>query len=79
VHPEKWKKGIGRALLSASLDQVRKCKFDQITLWVLEGNQRARSFYESFGFIHDGAMKDDDDGKSFAVREVRYRLNLQTV
>src|SRR5207244_1145094 len=58
-----WEKGIGRALLSASLDQVRKCKFDQITLWVLEGNQRARSFYESFGFIHDGAMKDDDDGK----------------
>jgi L-amino acid N-acyltransferase YncA len=24
VHPEKWEKGIGRALLSASLDQVRK-------------------------------------------------------
>jgi L-amino acid N-acyltransferase YncA len=79
VHPEKWGKGIGRALLSASLDHVRKCKFDQVTLWVLEANQRARSFYESFGFIQDGAMKDDDDGKSFAVREVRYRLNLQTV
>ena len=79
VHPEKWEKGIGRALLSASLDQVRKREFNQVTLWVLEANQRARSFYESFGFIHDGAMKDDDDGKSFAVREVRYRLNLQTV
>ena len=79
VHPEKWKKGIGRALLCASLDQVRKCKFDQITLWVLEGNQRARSFYESFGFIQDGAIKDDDHWKSFAVREVRYRLNLQTI
>ena len=35
VHPEKWKKGIGRALLSASLDQVRKCKFDQVTTLVL--------------------------------------------
>jgi GNAT superfamily N-acetyltransferase len=78
VHPEKWGKGIGRALLSTSLEQVRKREFNQITLWVLEANQRARSFYESFGFIHDGAIKDDDHWKSFAVREVRYRLNLRT-
>lgn len=77
VHPEKWKKGVGRALLSASLDEVRKREFDQVTLWVLEANQRARLFYESFGFTPDGAMKDDDQWKSFAVREVRYRLNLQ--
>jgi ribosomal protein S18 acetylase RimI-like enzyme len=77
VHPEKWGKGIGRALLSASIDQVRKREFDRVTLWVLEANQRARSFYESFGFIHDGAIKDDDHWKSFAVREVRYRLDLR--
>jgi len=79
VHPEKWKKGIGRALLSASLDQTRKRKFDQLTLWVLEGNQRARSFYESFGFIQDGAVKDEDHWKTFAVREVRYRLNASVL
>jgi ribosomal protein S18 acetylase RimI-like enzyme len=77
VHPEKWQKGIGRALLSASFDHIRKCAFDQVTLWVLEANQRARSFYESFGFTQDGAIKDDDHWKSFAVREVRYRRNLQ--
>jgi L-amino acid N-acyltransferase YncA len=77
VHPDKWKKGVGGALLSASLDEGRKCKSDQVTLWVLEGNQRARSFYESFGFIQDGAIKDDDCWKGFVVREVRYRLNLQ--
>jgi L-amino acid N-acyltransferase YncA len=76
VHPEKWEKGIGRALLSASLGEVRKCAFEQVTLWVLEANQRARSFYESFGFIQDGAIKDDDHWKSFAVREVRYRFDL---
>ena len=79
VHPEKWKQGIGRALLSESLDQVRARKFDQLTLWVLEGNQRARSFYESFGFIQDGAVKDEDHWKTFAVREVRYRLNASVL
>jgi ribosomal protein S18 acetylase RimI-like enzyme len=77
VHPEQWRKGIGRALLSASLDQIQNGKFDQVTLWVLEGNQRARSFYESFGFTQDGAIKDDAHWKSFAVREVRYRRNRQ--
>jgi ribosomal protein S18 acetylase RimI-like enzyme len=77
VDPERWEKGIGRALLSASLEEVRKREFSQLTLWVLEANQRARSFYEMFGFIPDGVTKDDDHWKSFAVREIRYRLNLR--
>ena len=77
VHPEKWGKGIGRTLLSTSLREVQKRYFDQLTLWVLEANQRARSFYESFGFMQDGAIKDDEQWKDFAGREVRYRLNLR--
>jgi RimJ/RimL family protein N-acetyltransferase len=56
--------------------EVRKRKFDQVTLWVLEANQRARLFYESFGFVKDGTTKDDDHWKTFVIREVRYRLNL---
>jgi ribosomal protein S18 acetylase RimI-like enzyme len=76
VHPEKWRMGMGRALLSASLEEVRRREFDRVTLWVLEANGRARSFYESFGFTPDGAIKDDEHWKSFAVREVRYRLDL---
>jgi ribosomal protein S18 acetylase RimI-like enzyme len=77
VHPDKWGKGIGRTLLSTALGEVRKREFDQLTLWVLEVNQRARSFYESFGFMQDGAIKDDDQWKDFPVREVRYRLDLR--
>jgi L-amino acid N-acyltransferase YncA len=30
VHPEQWQKGIGRALLSTSLDEVRKREFDKL-------------------------------------------------
>jgi ribosomal protein S18 acetylase RimI-like enzyme len=77
VDPEQWRKRIGRALLSASLDQIQNGKFDQVTLWVLEANQTARSFYESVGFTQDGSIKDDDHWKSFAVREVRYRRNVE--
>jgi ribosomal protein S18 acetylase RimI-like enzyme len=77
IDPDNWRKGIGRALLSASLGEVRNRDFDQVTLWVLEANGRARSFYESFGFIHNGAIKEDDHGKDFVLRELRYRLNLR--
>jgi ribosomal protein S18 acetylase RimI-like enzyme len=77
VHPEKWKEGIGRALLSVTVDRARERGFQQVTLWVLEANRRARGFYDSFGFSHDGATKDDDHWEGFVVREVRYRLNLR--
>jgi ribosomal protein S18 acetylase RimI-like enzyme len=69
--------GIGRALLFASLDEIQKRAFDRVTLWVAEANKQARLFYRAFGFTPDGAMKDDDHWKSFAVREVRYRLELK--
>jgi ribosomal protein S18 acetylase RimI-like enzyme len=77
VNPEQWGKGIGRALLAASLDRVQKCEFDEITLWVLEANRRARDFYQSFGFTEDGATKADDQGQGFVVRELRYRRSLR--
>ena len=77
VHPEQWGKGIGRTLLSTSVEELGKRAFDHLTLWVLEANQRARSFYESFGFMQDGAIKDDEQWKDFAVREVRYRRKLR--
>ena len=77
VDPNHWKHGIGRALMAASLGEIRKRDFDQLTLWVLEGNRRAQSFYQTFGFIQDGPPRDDDHWKNFVVREVRYRLDLR--
>jgi ribosomal protein S18 acetylase RimI-like enzyme len=77
VEPDKWRKGIGRAMLSAALDELRKRQFEDVTLWVLEANQRARLFYESFGFIPDGAVQDNNRWQAFTVRELRYRLDLR--
>jgi GNAT superfamily N-acetyltransferase len=77
VHPDKWKRGFGRVLLSASIDQARERGFDEITLWVLEGNQRARVFYEHLGFTPDTTVKDIKHPEGFTIREVRYRLNLK--
>jgi ribosomal protein S18 acetylase RimI-like enzyme len=41
-----------------------------VTLWVLEDNRHARSFYENQGFEFDGTVKTIELGK--LINEVRY-------
>lgn len=61
VVPHLWGRGIGSALMSqAPLHEV-------VSLWVSEGNHRARAFYAHHGFSPDGAR---DDGHHVPVIRV---------
>ena len=73
--PAAWDQGIGRQLMTAALGRLGEAGFDQVTLWVLDTNTRARRFYEAGGWHADGAAKRDD---SFGVpmTEVRYRTSV---
>jgi RimJ/RimL family protein N-acetyltransferase len=73
--PDAWGKGLGRELMAAALTHLAKLAYGQVTLWVLDTNARARSFYEAAGFRPDGAVK-VDDSLGFSLREVRYRRTL---
>jgi GNAT superfamily N-acetyltransferase len=46
--------GVGRALMDATVHWLRGRGLYPIRLWVLEGNARARAFYERYGFRLDG-------------------------
>ena len=47
----------------------------EVSVWVLDTNQRGRAFYERMGLTLDGAAKTDTlDG--FPLTEVRYRAAL---
>jgi GNAT superfamily N-acetyltransferase len=70
-----WGQGLGRALMSTGLALLRSAGFFVATLWVLDANERARTFYEAGGWIPDGGRKQDDT-LGFPVREVRYRRRL---
>ncbi|MET7362383.1 GNAT family N-acetyltransferase [Streptomyces sp. NPDC005562] len=75
AHPEQYSTGVGRALL---LECVARCTADShaaLRLWVVEGNARARRFYERFGFAADGALDPQTVG-DMAVPELRYRRDL---
>lgn len=75
VDPSAWRTGAGRLLLEASSSLLREAGFSRATLWVLEGNDRARCFYERLGWRTDGSTKIDDRG-DFTLTEVRYATTL---
>jgi ribosomal protein S18 acetylase RimI-like enzyme len=74
VHPDAWSSGVGRALIERGELELR-ASYDEATLWVLEDNPRARSFYEAAGWSADGATKSDERW-GVRARELRYRKNL---
>ena len=61
VLPERWGTGLGHRLLEQAGDVS--------SLWVLEGNARARQFYEAHAFRPDGTSKVLDLGAP--VTEIR--------
>jgi GNAT superfamily N-acetyltransferase len=55
--PGAWGRGVGRALLQTTLDDLGGRGYRAGVLWVLEMNARARRFYEAAGWTADGATK----------------------
>ena len=70
--PEYWGKGYGKRLFSAAVEQLETMGCCDLFLWVLEGNQRARAFYERMGFRPSGTCVEDKIG-GMPVREMQYR------
>jgi GNAT superfamily N-acetyltransferase len=74
VDPARQRTGIGRSLLSASTDRLRDSGMSVATLWALETDERARSFYERVGWKPDGKRKSEPI--SDLITDLRYRLVL---
>jgi GNAT superfamily N-acetyltransferase len=75
VDPLHWRRGLGGALCRSVVSWARASGFEELTLWVLEVNERARAFYRAFGFEEDGAEKVDEGTKEHLVAH-RYRIRL---
>ena len=75
VLEEFWNLGIGRTLMANSLIALERDGFGSVKVWVLETNQRARAFYEKFGFKTDGLRK-TENRENFELQEIRYDMIL---
>jgi GNAT superfamily N-acetyltransferase len=72
VDPAYMRTGVGRLLIAAARERLRGLGVTAASLWVLDGNARARRFYERDGWRFDGTRRTRTYGDA-PVEEVRYR------
>ena len=70
VHPSAWRSGIGRSLVDAVVDELRKRGAAYAVVWTFAENVRGRRFYEAVGWSLD------DEGEWEGLSTVRYRRQL---
>ena len=69
LHPRAWGSGVARELMRTVLDGLDS---SSVTLWILEGNERAQHFYRRHGFQHDGTERIDEIGGR-PLTQLRFR------
>jgi ribosomal protein S18 acetylase RimI-like enzyme len=75
VDPEFICAGVGRLLMTAARERLCGLGVREASLWVLDGNVRARRFYERDGWGFDGTRRTSTYA-NVPVEEVRYRRTL---
>lgn len=74
--PQYMGKGYGKNLLDAVVGELAELGFQDIFLWALKKNLRARKFYEKNGFILTGhSMNHEIGGKE--LQEVQYYCSVE--
>jgi GNAT superfamily N-acetyltransferase len=69
VDPECWRRGLGAALMRSAWTELRsRGDWREVTLWVFPANDAARAFYETFGFVPDGAAMVHDRSGAEIIR-----------
>jgi ribosomal protein S18 acetylase RimI-like enzyme len=59
VDPQLQRRGVGRALLDAAVEEARSRGAHKLSLRVLSTNEAARRLYETAGFEVEGVLRDE--------------------
>jgi ribosomal protein S18 acetylase RimI-like enzyme len=74
VEPAHWGHGLGTQLYNAAMGDLADRGFRDATLWVLEGNTRARRWYERLGWAPTGKRK--TTYAPAGIEDLQYRVAL---
>ena len=74
VLPGCWRGGIGAELLKSAMVELKSRGYRRVFLWTVEGNARARSFYQKQGMQHTGFRDIEIAGR--ALKECRYEMEI---
>ena len=69
-----WGQGIGTLLYHEAISYLRRLGYCEASLWVLEDNARARTWYERLGWICTGELK--VAAQTHGINDVRYIRTL---
>jgi GNAT superfamily N-acetyltransferase len=73
VAPDRVRRGIGTALLTAAHAALEAAGSHETSLWVLEDNASARAFYAVHGYLPDGARMVHEASGAHEIRLSRTR------
>lgn len=73
VLPEHWGTGQGSALFRAVIDTAKAQGYPGLYVWTLEGNARAKAFYEHMGMTATGDTREFEIAGSY-LPEVQYQM-----
>ena len=76
VHPDHWKKGIGKVLIQGFMEEMKKMNKKSMLVWALEENMIGRGFYEAMGGKLLGQKQTVTYGGKHVV-EVAYSFELK--
>lgn len=66
VAPAAWRRGVGRCLMAAALDDLLDAHYRESILWTLADYTQGREFYEATGWSPSGEVR--DSGRQIAFR-----------
>jgi ribosomal protein S18 acetylase RimI-like enzyme len=70
--PSTWGSGVAWTLMDKAWEVLVDARFRRVRLWTITGGNRARHFYESFGFTQTGRTREHDFGDGRPVLQVEY-------
>jgi GNAT superfamily N-acetyltransferase len=76
VRPASWSTGLGYELFRGAIQVLEGMGFNNVMLWVLESNTRARAFYERQGMVVGKPFRIEEIG-GVQVTEIRYEISLR--
>lgn len=72
AHPMAWGSGVAWTLMDNTWELLVEARYRRVHLWTITGANRARHFYESFGFTQTTRTREQDFGDGRPVLEVEY-------
>jgi ribosomal protein S18 acetylase RimI-like enzyme len=78
VHPDSWRRGVGRLLWQRAVTEAVASQWAWLYLSVLATNQRARFFYEAMGCLPDPDSAKERQIMETSVETLQYWLSLKS-